>query len=88
MAKSDVKAPAKEKEAKKAPVLGKAEITIAEKLVELLEYHNFVLKHYFAAPTVDFQQVYDSTMAIAPRLTRMMLLTILTTTARFKLLAM
>jgi hypothetical protein len=35
MAKSDVKAPAKEKEAKAAPVLGKAEITIAEKLVEL-----------------------------------------------------
>lgn len=33
MAKSDVKAPAKE--AKAAPVLGKAEMTIAEKLVEL-----------------------------------------------------
>lgn len=35
MAKSDVKAPAKEKEAKAAPVLGKAKTTIAEKLVEL-----------------------------------------------------
>jgi adenylosuccinate synthase len=43
----------------------------AEKLVELLEYHNFVLKSYFGAPTVDFQKVYDGTMAIAPRLTRM-----------------
>ena len=43
----------------------------AEKLAELLDYHNFVLKNYFGAPTIDFQQVYDGTMAMAPRLTRM-----------------
>ena len=43
----------------------------AEKLAELLDYHNFVLKNYFAAPTIDFQQVYDGAMAMAPRLTRM-----------------
>ncbi len=43
----------------------------AEKLLELLDYHNFVLKNYFGAPTVDFQQVYDGTLAIAPRMTRM-----------------
>ena len=43
----------------------------AEKLAELLDYHNFVLKNYFGAATIDFQQVYDGTMAIAPRLTRM-----------------
>ncbi|MFY9327722.1 MAG: adenylosuccinate synthase [Georgfuchsia sp.] len=43
----------------------------AEKLAELLDYHNFVLKNYFGVETVDFQQVYDGTLAMAPRLTRM-----------------
>ncbi|CAG4883238.1 adenylosuccinate synthetase [Georgfuchsia toluolica] len=43
----------------------------AEKLAELLDYHNFVLKNYFGAATIDFQQVYDGTLAMAPRLTRM-----------------
>ena len=43
----------------------------AEKLAELLDYHNFVLKNYFGAATIDFQQVYDDTLAMAPRLTRM-----------------
>ena len=43
----------------------------AEKLAELIEYHNFVLKNYFGAPVIEFQQVYDDTLAIAPRLTRM-----------------
>ena len=43
----------------------------AEKLAELLDYHNFVLKNYLGAETVDFQKVYDGTMAMAPRLTSM-----------------
>lgn len=43
----------------------------AEKLAELLEYHNFILKNYFDAPTIEFQKVYDNAMSIAPRLTRM-----------------
>ncbi|HTH40203.1 MAG TPA: adenylosuccinate synthetase, partial [Rhodocyclaceae bacterium] len=43
----------------------------AEKLAELLEYHNFVLTKYHGAEPVDFQKVYDATMALAPRLTKM-----------------
>ena len=43
----------------------------AEKLAELLDYHNFVLKNYLGAEIVDFQKVYDGTMAMAPRLTSM-----------------
>jgi adenylosuccinate synthase len=43
----------------------------AEKLAELLDYHNFVLKNYLGAEVVDFQKVYDGAMAIAPRLTKM-----------------
>jgi adenylosuccinate synthase len=34
----------------------------AEKLKELLNYHNFVLKNYYNAETFDFQQVYDDVM--------------------------
>lgn len=43
----------------------------AEKLAEVLDYHNFVLKNYLGADPVDFQLVLDGAMAIAPRLTRM-----------------
>ena len=43
----------------------------AEKLAELLDYHNFVLKNYLGADTVDFQKVLDGAMAVVPRLTRM-----------------
>jgi adenylosuccinate synthase len=43
----------------------------AEKLAEILDYHNFVLKNYLGADTVDFQKVLDDAMAVAPRLTRM-----------------
>jgi adenylosuccinate synthase len=43
----------------------------AEKLAEVLDYHNFVLKNYLGAETVDFQKVLDGAMAVAPRLTRM-----------------
>lgn len=37
----------------------------AAKLGEVLDYHNFVLKHYFQAATVDFQQTLDETLSLA-----------------------
>ncbi|MDJ0916239.1 MAG: adenylosuccinate synthase [Woeseiaceae bacterium] len=37
----------------------------AAKLGELLDYHNFLLKHYFKADTVDFAETLDSAMAAA-----------------------
>jgi len=43
----------------------------AEKLAEILDYHNYVLKNYLGAETVDFQRVLEGAMAVAPRLTRM-----------------
>jgi adenylosuccinate synthase len=43
----------------------------AEKLGEVLDYHNFVLKNYLGADVVDFQKVLDGALAVAPRMTRM-----------------
>ncbi|MDD3608874.1 MAG: adenylosuccinate synthase [Halothiobacillaceae bacterium] len=40
----------------------------AAKLGEVLDYHNFVLRNYFQADTVDFQQVLDETLALAETL--------------------
>ena len=40
----------------------------AAKLGEVLDYHNFVLKNYFYAPIVDFQQTLDATLALAARI--------------------
>jgi adenylosuccinate synthase len=40
----------------------------AAKLGEMLDYHNFVLKNYFHAPTVDFQQTMDDTLSLADRM--------------------
>ena len=37
----------------------------ASKLGEVLDYHNFVLKHYFKTGTVDFQRVLDETLELA-----------------------
>ena len=37
----------------------------AAKLGEVLDYHNFVLKNYFHAETVDFQKTLDDTLALA-----------------------
>ncbi len=39
----------------------------AAKLGEVLDYHNFVLKHYFNARPVDFQKTLDQTLALAER---------------------
>jgi adenylosuccinate synthase len=44
----------------------------AAKLGEILDYHNFVLKHYFQAPVVDFQQTMDDTLSLADRIKPMM----------------
>lgn len=43
----------------------------AEKLGEILDYHNFVLKNYLGAEPVDFQKTLDGAMAIAPRIMKM-----------------
>ncbi|HQC71501.1 MAG TPA: adenylosuccinate synthase [Candidatus Competibacteraceae bacterium] len=40
----------------------------AAKLGEVLDFHNFVLQHYFQTDPVDFQKVLDETLAMAERL--------------------
>ena len=41
---------------------------LATKLAEILDYHNFVLKNYFKAETVDFQKSLDDVLLIAERI--------------------
>ncbi|MDP2198991.1 MAG: adenylosuccinate synthase [Sulfurimicrobium sp.] len=41
---------------------------LAAKLGEILDYHNFVLKNYFKAETVDFQKSLDDVLLIAERI--------------------
>ncbi|MFH1044500.1 MAG: adenylosuccinate synthase [Pseudomonadota bacterium] len=43
----------------------------AEKLREVLDFHNFVLQHYLKAQPVDFQKIHDATLGFAPRLAPM-----------------
>jgi adenylosuccinate synthase len=43
-------------------------VRFAEKLRELLDYHNFVLVQYHRQEPVDFQKTLDETLALAPRL--------------------
>jgi len=38
------------------------------KLAEVMEYHNFALKHYFETDTVDYQKVLDEGLRMAERL--------------------
>jgi len=40
----------------------------AEKLKQLLEYHNFILKNWHHQPEVSYQKTLDETLALAPRL--------------------
>ncbi|MGD8906585.1 MAG: adenylosuccinate synthase, partial [Gammaproteobacteria bacterium] len=40
----------------------------AAKLGEVLDYHNFVLKHYFRAPSVNFQNVLEDSLEKAERI--------------------
>ncbi len=44
------------------------EATFRERLREVMEYHNFALKHYFQFETVDYQQVLDQGLAQAERI--------------------
>jgi adenylosuccinate synthase len=43
----------------------------AEKLAEVLDYHNYVLQNYYRAPPVDFQRTLDEALAAAPRLEKL-----------------
>jgi adenylosuccinate synthase len=43
-------------------------VRFADKLRELLDYHNFVLEKYHRQAPVDFQKTLDETLALAPRL--------------------
>ena len=43
-------------------------VRFAQKLEELLDFHNFVLEHYYKVAKVDFQKTLDETLALAPRL--------------------
>ncbi|ANB02509.1 adenylosuccinate synthase [Ectothiorhodospira sp. BSL-9] len=45
----------------------------AAKLGEVLDYHNFVLKHYFKAETLDFQAVLEHSLAVAEELAPMIM---------------
>lgn len=40
----------------------------AEKLKEVMEYHNFALKEYYKVDTVDYQQVLDETLAYGEKM--------------------
>jgi adenylosuccinate synthase len=40
---------------------------LAAKLGEVLDLHNFMLRHYYGADTVDFQEVLDATLAQGER---------------------
>jgi len=39
-----------------------------ETLEQVMDYHNFALKHYFKCDTVDFQKTFDECMSFVPRL--------------------
>lgn len=40
----------------------------AAKLGEVLDFHNFVLQHYFRQPTIDFQKTLDQQMALGEQI--------------------
>ncbi len=43
-------------------------VRFRERLDEVLDFHNFVLKHYLACPEIVAEQVFDEAMRLAPRL--------------------
>jgi adenylosuccinate synthase len=43
-------------------------VRFAEKLTEILDFHNFVLANYYKQPAVDFQKTLDESLALASRL--------------------
>ena len=58
-------------ERKRSDFTGSASTFTAEKLKEVMEYHNFQLVNYYKAEAVDYQKVLDDTMAVADILTSM-----------------
>jgi adenylosuccinate synthase len=42
--------------------------SFAAKLGEVLDFHNFVLQHYYRAPAVDFQKTLDEQLAMGTRI--------------------
>jgi adenylosuccinate synthase len=45
---------------------------LAAKLGEVLDFHNFVLKNFFASETIDFQRTLDELLALAERIRPML----------------
>jgi adenylosuccinate synthase len=43
-------------------------VRFADKLRELLEFHNFVLEKFYGMERVDFQKTLDESLALAPRI--------------------
>jgi adenylosuccinate synthase len=43
-------------------------VRFAQKLQGLLEFHNFVLEHFYKQPRIDFQKTLDETLALAQRI--------------------
>jgi adenylosuccinate synthase len=43
-------------------------VRFADKLQELLDFHNFVLANFYKQPKIDFKKTLDETLALAPRL--------------------
>ena len=43
-------------------------VRFAEKLSELLDFHNFVLEKYYGQKTCDLKKILDQTLALAPRI--------------------
>ncbi len=41
------------------------EKSFAQRLKEIMDYHNFALEHYYKVSTIDYQQVVDETLALA-----------------------
>ena len=43
-------------------------VRFAEKLQELLDFHNFVLANFYKQPKIDFKKTLDEALALAPRI--------------------
>jgi adenylosuccinate synthase len=46
--------------------------SFAEKLRELIDYHNFMLVNFYKAPAVDYQQILDQSLALGEQITPML----------------
>ncbi len=44
----------------------------ASRLKDLLDYHNFMLAHYYKAETLDYQQILENTLALAEQIKPML----------------